>query len=741
MKKGSEGPPGPDPDPDPSGPSDVSRPGSAPGPSQEEPSLSDLQEYILNLSEEEWMAFASIFHTPMTRTHFLHICKAILRVVSFSSITMVLPAYVCMAKDAEMTFSRPSSATSSASSSEITPKRPGSQMFLKLKSALGRLQKSVAWHKISRSADSPSLCPMVAEHGSESHDLTCMAKTLERLLSSDNIDNIAKGLVDQIQAVRQDRSPTPPTLDGKRTPACETQKTPPQKTLSATQVVYSFTEQAIKGLLQPFLLPLVQWNAGCDVATSRFSVSGIESTPAVKSFLGQEKPDCSCLVARLMQALPSVAHQQTTDSSKIVTSTSSTEVANVFSQLMTSQVIDMIDSEMAKYLEQNKELTSDEARILSTTPDKHEPALGERLASSPDSQGGLMSRLLKRFLSEFKSTDSSELVAIDVVKASASTSEKTQSASARLEDVLGLFTSVMVHKVLELLDADLEVKQGGGLDLAKDVLDMDMRPQSSSSFPLSSTTAPSMPHSGSTIPDIYKYVTARNKEFISTACKLPGDTDDNGCLITALVLRLLTKMQDQQTAPAEAKTDTQKLLERLLLEFTNASGTLDFSMYQSNAKLQALYHTLNTLLLRNFGSQAILQRPVDAKDSTFDDLLKSALSKELRKWDAEVMAATSAPGAPSVPAATSSTAATSAPGAQPSPEPQAGTTDSKTRKRWLSFKLPKRLGKKKVSPSDAVLPDTNQSNNVDEVVPVKTRRERSMFIRLFTCCFKGSGES
>ncbi|XP_063070558.1 uncharacterized protein LOC134461593 [Engraulis encrasicolus] len=711
MKKGSERPPGPAPGS--SGSSDV-----APGPSQDEPSFSELQDYILHLSDEEWMAFASMFHTPMTRTHFLQICKAILRVVSFSSITMVLPAYVCMAKDAEMPVSRRSSATSFASSSEIAPKRPGSQMFLKLKSALGSLQKSVVWQKTSRSADAPAQYPMVAEHGSESHDLTCMAKTLERLLSSDNIDNIAKGLVDQIQAVRLNRSPTPTTLDGKISPGSESQRTAPQK---ATQVVYSFTEQAIKGLLKPILRPLVEWNAGRDVATSRISVSGIGGTPAEKSLLGQEKPDCSCLVARLMQALPSVPHQQTANVT-FARSSSSTEVANVFSQLMTSQVIDMIDSEMVKHLDQKNKLTLDEARILSTTPDKDEPMLKKLLTTSPDAQGGLMSRLLKRFLSEFKSTELPVLDAVDDATALAPISEKTQSASAKLEDVLGLFTSVMVHKVLELLDADLEGKQGGDLDLTKGVYGTDTRPQSAHSIPLSST-APSMPHSDSTITDIYKYVTARDKQFISAACKHPGDTDDNGCLVTALVLRLLTKIDDQQTSTADAKTDTQKLLEQLLLEFTNASGALDFSVYQNNAKLQALYRTLNTHLLRNFGSRGILQRPVDAKDSSFDDLLMSALNKKLLKQcDAEATAGTSAPGAP------------------PPPEPQTGSTGSQTRKRWFSFKIPKRHSKMKVSPTDAIPPDTNQSNNADAAVPVQKPRKRSMFIRLFTCCFKASEE-
>ncbi|XP_063040905.1 uncharacterized protein LOC134435791 [Engraulis encrasicolus] len=572
---------------------------------------------------------------------------------------------------------------------------------------------------------------MAVERVSESHDLICMSKTLERLLSSDNIDNIAKGLVDQIQAVRQDRTPTPTALDGKSSPGSESQMAAHQKTLSATQVVYSFTEHAIKGLLKSHLLPLVEWNAGRDVATSGSTISEVLSPPARdsadESLLGLDKPDCSCLVAKLLQTLPSVPHQQTADSTTLARSTSSaTEVANVFSQLMTSQVIDMIDSEMAKHLEQMNELTLDETRILSTTPDKD--VLGKRLASGTDSQGALISRLLKRFLSQFKSTDLEVLSAVDSASATAPTSEKTQSASAKLEDVLGLFTSVMVHKVLEILDADLEMKQDGDLDLT----------QSALSIPLSSV-APSMPLPESTISDIYKYVTARDKQFICAACKRPGDTNDNGCLVTALVLRLLTKMQDQQTGPVDAKTDAQKLLERLLLEFTSASGTLDFSAYENNAKLQSIYRALNTFLLKNFGSEAILQKPADAEDTSFDDRLISALTKELlSRCDVEVTAIPSASGggAPSA-----SGGSPSAPGGPPTPEPQAASTGSKTRKTWFSFKILKSRSKNRVSPSGAIPPDTNQSNSADASVLVQKPRKRSLFIRLFTSCFKGSEES
>ncbi|XP_063068592.1 uncharacterized protein LOC134460040 [Engraulis encrasicolus] len=385
---------------------------------------------------------------------------------------VVLPAHVCIAKEPQVSGGRPSSPTSVTSSPEITPKRPGREIFLKLKGALGSLQKPVARHP-SHSGDRPAQCPMVADYGSDSHDLTCMAKTLEKLLSNGNIDNIAKGLVDQIQAVRQDRSSTQTTLDGKSTPESGSE-TAPQKTQSATQVVYSITEQAIKGLLQPYLLPLVEWNAGQD------------------------------------------------------------------------------------------------------------------------------------------------------------------------------------------------------------------------------------------------------------GCKLSGGTNDNGCLITGLLLRLLTKLQDQQTGPKDAKTHTQKLLECLI----NTSGTLNFSTYPYHIKLQSLYRTLNMLLLKNFGSQAILQKSVDANDSSFDDLLMSALTQELlNQCDTEVTTIPSAPGAPS------------APGVTPPPEPQSGSTGSKTRKRWFSFKILKRRNKNRVSPSDATHPDTNQRHSADADVLVQRPRKRSMLMRLFTSCFKGAEDS
>ncbi|KAL2100839.1 hypothetical protein ACEWY4_002600 [Coilia grayii] len=758
--------------------SDGSSSGSASGSPQEETHLSPLQEYILNLTEEEWMVFSSMLQTPMTRTHFMEICLAILKVVSLSSITVVLPAYVCIAKDAETSNSRSSTpiptrmslcqsslvtsggftddeSEGSTSSPEITG-GPVSQMLLRMKGALANLRRAVVWQtsqhvvcEVPDSADtatqhstshgspaqddhhSLSAAAMVAQYGGASHDLTCIARILERLLSSGNVDQIAKNLVGQIQAVWRDSSPTLNPVDdaGKSTSGSENRKIVPQRTLSASQMVYSYTEEAIKGLLQPYLLPLVTWNAGEDVATSGISISEIRSRPAGShpsrhphsspcsdfaatkdSLLGLDKPECSCLVARFIQRLPAkIHHQETADSSKFEIATSNqvirspshrfSEVANVFTKLMTSQVMDIIDSEMER---QNKGLSKDEPRILSS-PDKDETAtegevlgehkamassIGESLDTSLGACGGLFSRLIQRFLSEFRYTDSA-LPAVDGVRASASShslsqssessceEDMTQSSSHKLGDILGHFTGVMVHQVKDVLETDSKVELGRDLDQVKGVCVADKRPHSSTSSPSSSKYAdrPTMLHSD-VILDGDATVCDRHavEHPASTAPSgLRSDSNDNGCLVTVLMLRLLAKMKDQQTASADTM-DSQKLIERLLSEFSSASGTPDFNMYPSNINIQSLYRAVDKNLLREFGSQTILQKAVDTKDCSFDNILMSALRKELlQQCDVEVTAAPSAPSA--------------SPPPEPVPGAVQGQTGRKTPKRWFSLKV------------------------------------------------------
>ncbi|KAG5278903.1 hypothetical protein AALO_G00103990 [Alosa alosa] len=90
-----------------SGRSHSSSSGSAPG-FLEETHLSSFQECILSFSEEEWEDFSSLLNTPMTRTQFSELCMAILKVVSLSSMIVIVPAYISVAKDAGTPVSRTS---------------------------------------------------------------------------------------------------------------------------------------------------------------------------------------------------------------------------------------------------------------------------------------------------------------------------------------------------------------------------------------------------------------------------------------------------------------------------------------------------------------------------------------------------------------------------------------------------------------------------------------------------------
>ncbi|KAL2100943.1 hypothetical protein ACEWY4_002704 [Coilia grayii] len=793
--------------------SDGSSSGSASGSPQEETHLSPLQEYILNLTEEEWMVFSSMLHTPMTRTHFMEICLAILKVVSLSSITVVLPAYVCIARDGETSNSRSSTPTTTRRSlcpSSLVPDKrftddeseratsspeitggPVSQMLLRMKGALANLRRAVVCQpsqhvvcEVPDSAGTATQCSMshgspahtdhhsiseaamVAQYGGATHDLTCIARILERLLSSGNIDQIAKNLVGQIQAVWQGSSPTPTPVDdsGKSSSGSENRKIVPQRTLSASQMVYSYTEEAIKGLLQPYLLPLVAWNV----------ISETQSTPggshpsghphsspcsdfaATKdSLLGLDEPKCSCLVASFIQRLPAKIHyQETADSSTFEIATSDqairssshrfSEVANVFTKLMTSQVMDIIDSEMERHVYQNKESSKDEPRILSSA-DKDETvtegeilgehkamasSIRESLDTSPGTRGGLFSRLIQRFLSEFRYTDS----ALDAIGVRASASSHSlsqssesscedmkQSASEKLGDILGHFTEVMVHQVMDVLHTDSKVELGRDLDQVKGVCNADKRPQSSASSPSSSKSGDGPTMDLDVMPDGHVTVCDRHavKHSASTAaCGLHSDSNDNGCLVTVLMLQLLAKMKDQQTASTDIM-DSQKLVERLLSEFSSASGTPDFNMYQSNMKIQSLYRTMDKLFLSEFGCQTILQTAVDTKDSSFDNILMSALRKELlQQCDVEVTAAPSSPSA--------------SPPPEPVPGAVQGQTDRKMTRRRFNFKHKEKCTAPHAA-SDANVSDMSASG--------QKPRKRSLFIRMFACCIQGSAES
>ncbi|XP_062384962.1 uncharacterized protein LOC134072345 [Sardina pilchardus] len=267
------------------------------------------------------MAFSSMLQSPMTRSQFTELCMTVLKVVSLSSITVILPAYVCVAKDAflrsttlsdttsterspssvlcrsslatspeslvtdaDFTDESAASESTSSSSPEIT-RGPVSELVRRMKGALATFRKSVAWYPVitevyDSEMDAASSVSESSAH-TEAHDLTCITAILERLVASGNIEKVARNLVTQIQGVLQNSSPTSIPVAASKSlsdSVLATKVTVPKRVVSASNLVYTYAEDAIKNLLQPYFFPLVEWNTNEDVASSTMFSSRTQST-------------------------------------------------------------------------------------------------------------------------------------------------------------------------------------------------------------------------------------------------------------------------------------------------------------------------------------------------------------------------------------------------------------------------------------------------------------------------------
>ncbi|XP_063077180.1 uncharacterized protein LOC134467201 [Engraulis encrasicolus] len=94
----------------------------------------------------------------------------------------------------------------------------------------------------------------VAQHGGECCDPASIEGMVDRVLSSEGLDGIARHLVDEMQGILQESSPSvPPSDSGRSTPLSR----PPQ-------MVYSYAEAAMEDLLKPLLPFLVAHSAPLD---------------------------------------------------------------------------------------------------------------------------------------------------------------------------------------------------------------------------------------------------------------------------------------------------------------------------------------------------------------------------------------------------------------------------------------------------------------------------------------------
>lgn len=168
-------------------------------------------------------------------------------------------------------------------------------------------------------------------------------------------------------------------------------------------------------------------------------------------------------------------------------------------------------------------------------------------------------------------------------------------ASQKRGEVLELFTKAMVHQVMDIVHE-------------KSTLDLEGHQTHACPIAEQQTLGRSSP----------------------VASELGPDSTDFGCLVTILMLRLLAKLKDQQADSASAMISSRDLIQKVLSEFSDASGAPNLQAYQSNTKIQAIYRSMDKFLLKEFGPEAILQTVVETQDASFDNIFLMALGKELQ---------------------------------------------------------------------------------------------------------------
>ncbi|XP_036834405.1 uncharacterized protein LOC118964655 [Oncorhynchus mykiss] len=126
----------------------------------------------------------------------------------------------------------------------------------------------------------------------------------------------------------------------------------------------------------------------------------------------------------------------------------------------------------------------------------------------------------------------------------------------------------------------------------------------------------------STSPDVASLSTPSTDNLV-------GDDDFTG-LISMLVVRLLSKIQTQTDLyPTDVTRTSQDLIPKVIAAFCAWSGCSETQAYPKNLKSHKVYSTVYKHLLKEFGSEKILQLAVSTQDSTFNRILVKSLSKEL----------------------------------------------------------------------------------------------------------------
>ncbi|XP_063040277.1 uncharacterized protein LOC134435318 [Engraulis encrasicolus] len=696
MKKGSK-----DPSQNPPGPASGLDLAGSPGSSLPFP----VEEYILNLSEEEWKAFSNMLETPMTRSQFVELSKTVLKVFSLGSFRLVLPTLIHRGFD-ELKSDSDTSSRSGESGNSSEGVLSGSSSYsyasgsacasssatadgpmLWMKCALAAFRKRVAWllprhspdvhsymSDIHADSDKRSACPR-SRSGTRTEP--------RRGIPSVHVEDF--GLLPDVHSYMSDihadsdkRSACPRSRSGTRTEPRRGIPSVHVEDFSLLPDVHSYMSDIHADSDKRSACP--RSRSGTRTEPRRgipsVHVEDFGLLPDVRSYMSDIHADSD-----KRSACPRSRSGTRTEPRRGIESVHLEDFGLLLDRLFSNEAIDRVVQELVGQVQVATQdggpsgvpatVTVPEAVYANT-----EQAIKNLLrpyvtplvvCNSPGTTVPNIARFTELLLAELENCHSAAVLgAEDDVRASTShsvdqscqsrtaslkTDTETQESSSQngRQRMFGLFSQLMVHQVMDKMHEDSAAQQ-------------------EQESVRGSSTAASL---------------------------LLGDTKDFGCFVTVLLLRLLARMSDGCPCCGAKRLDQdllQKLIEDLLFEFTSDPWCPSFDGDLSNQTIPSIYRAMDAVwlrLLKQFGSDAILWRAVDTQDNSFDATLLAELRKELLTQrnvedPAEPSTQSDSPSLSPVPEPSTQS---DLPSLSPVPEVTSGQTARKARSKLKIFKI------------------------------------------------------
>ncbi|XP_063056533.1 uncharacterized protein LOC134450603 [Engraulis encrasicolus] len=211
----------------------------------------------------------------------------------------------------------------------------------------------------------------------------------------------------------------------------------------------------------------------------------------------------------------------------------------------------------------------------------------------------------------------------------------TKSPSKILDDTVGLLTDMMVTEVSHGLSLTLDAKT----DLEEREATAPDSPSAGSAESRSSSGLSESHEASITCDTEASLKSAKSSVRCDTTedilkgtmlpKAIPVEKDDYTGLVTLLVVRLLTKITNNDSLPDTMVSKAKELIGKVVVAFDATSGISPSEPYPKDAPLLRVYRSVYRELLSEFGSDALLHKAMTSDDPFFEKSLVRCLSEEL----------------------------------------------------------------------------------------------------------------